>query len=110
MINAGQLNRRVEICELTDGINPETGCDEGQKYVPVCTVWANVKHVRGSEYFTAAAVNAERTVTFTIRYKKNLTEDHYIKYGGTYYNIRAINDASESHDIQIITAEAVNNG
>ena len=48
MINAGQLNRRVEICELTDGINPETGRDEGQKYVPVCTVWANVKHVRGS--------------------------------------------------------------
>ena len=90
MINAGQLNRRVEICELTDGINPETGRDEGQKYVPVCTVWANVKHVRGSEYFTAAAVNAERTVTFTIRYKKILTEDHYIKYGGTYYNIRAI--------------------
>ena len=31
MINAGQLNRRVEICELTDGINPETGRDEGQK-------------------------------------------------------------------------------
>lgn len=51
MINAGQLNRRVEICELTDGINPETGRDEGQKYVPVCTVWANVKHVRGFGVF-----------------------------------------------------------
>ena len=38
MINAGQLNRRVEICELTDGINPETGRDAGQKYVPVCNV------------------------------------------------------------------------
>ena len=107
MANAGQLNRRVTIGIMMDGINPETGRDEGCIFVPHYTVWASVKHVRGSEMFQAAAVHAERTVTFTIRYREDLTEKNIIKYGDTLYNIRAINDPSERHDIQIITAEAV---
>ena len=107
MANAGQLNRRVTIGIMTDGINSETGRDEGCTFVPLCTVWAGVKHVRGSEMFQAAAVHAEQTVTFTIRYREGLTEKNIIEYSGTLYNIRAINDPSERHDIQVITAEAV---
>lgn len=108
MANAGQLNRRIIIGTMTDGFNEDSGRDEGDStFEPLRTVWANVKHVRGSEIFQAAAVNAERTVTFTIRYQNDLTEDHVIKYDNVIYNIRAINDPSEGHDIQIITAEAV---
>lgn len=106
MINAGQLNRRITIGIITDGINPDTGRDEGRTFAPIRTVWANVKHVRGSEYFQAAAVSAERTVTFTIRYQPDLTEKHAILYSDVIYNIKAINDASEGHKIQVITGEA----
>lgn len=107
MINAGQLNRQITIGTLTDGINPETGRDEGRVFTSIKKVWANIKHVRGSEFFQAAAVSAERTVTFTIRYQSYLTEDNVIMYGETMYNIKAINDASEKHTIQVVTAEAV---
>lgn len=108
MANAGQFNRRIVIGIIPDGFDEESGRDEGSTdFEPIRTVWANVKHVRGSEMFQAAAVNAERTVTFTIRYQRDLTEKHFIKYNNAIYNIRAINDPSEGHDIQIITAEAV---
>lgn len=106
MVNAGQLNRRIIIGVINDGFNEETGRDEGgEGFKPLKTVWANVKHVRGSEYFQAAAVNAEKTTIFTIRYQKELTEKHVIKYNDALYNIRSINDPSEGHDIQIITGE-----
>lgn len=108
MADAGKLNKRITIGVMSDGFNEETRRhDRDDTFVPVATVWAAVKHVRGSEYFAAAAVNAEQTVTFTIRYRAELNTDHVIKYGDTLYNIRAINDPSEGHDIQIITAEAV---
>lgn len=108
MADAGKLNRRIIIGVMPDGFSEDTGRDEGENaFIPSCTVWANVKHVRGSEFFAAAAVQAEQTVTFTIRYRSEITTDNVIKYGDTLYNIRAINDPSEGHDIQIITAEAV---
>ena len=108
MANAGQLNRRIKIILYSEGFNDDTGRDEGERTIKEkCTVWANVKHVRGSEYFEAAAVNAEQTVTFIIRYRADLTTDHVIEYKGVEYNIKAINDPSEGHSIQIITAEAV---
>lgn len=108
MADAGKLNKRIIIGVMPDGFSEDTGRDEGSNaFIPQRTVWANVKHVRGSEFFEAAAVNAEQTVTFTIRYRAELTSDHYIKYKDVVYNIRAINDPSEGHDIQIITAEAV---
>ncbi len=109
MINPGKFNRPIEIGIITDGINPDTGRDEGQEYKAIRTVWAAVSHVRTSERFAAAAVNAEKTVTFTMRYQPDLfiTEDNVIKYSNSIYNIKSVSDPLEAHETLIITAEAV---
>ncbi len=108
MINAGWLNKKITIGETRSGINPDTGRNEGARFEGMRTVWAGVKHVNGSEYFAAAAVNAQETMTFTVRYQPDLeiTTKHIIQYAGKEYDIKAINDVNEKHEILIIMAEA----
>lgn len=109
MINPGKFNKSIEIYMRTDGINPETGRDEGSKLVSLRRVWAGISHVKTTERFRAAAVGAEKTVTFTIRYQPDLsiTEDNVIKYNKLIYDIKSVSDPLEAHETLIITAEAV---
>lgn len=109
MNNVGRLNKRITIGIATDGINPETGRYQGEGFRPIRTVWASVKHVKGSEYFQAAAVQAEKTVSFTIRYQRGIeiTEEHQVLYNGKMYDIKAVNDVDEEHDVIVLTCEEV---
>lgn len=108
MINPGRFNKKIKIGVISDGINPDTGRDEGCDFVAIRTVWAGISHIKTSERFQAAAVSAEKTVTFTIRFQPDLviSEDNVIKYGGLIYDIKSVSDPLESHEILIITAEA----
>ncbi|MGN0106930.1 MAG: phage head closure protein [Hominilimicola sp.] len=109
MINPGKFNKQIEIGIVTDGIKPETGRDEGRSFEPIRTVWAGVSHVKSTERFQAAAVGAEKTVTFTFRYQPDLviTEDNSIKYNGLIYDIKSVSDPLEAHETLIVTGEAV---
>lgn len=104
-MNAGEFNRQIVLGAMTDGIDPETGRDCGSVFVPEATVWARIRYVRGDEYFRAAAVHAERTVTFTIRWRPGVTTKTVISYNGDCYDVRAINDQSEKHEILILQCE-----
>lgn len=104
-MNAGEFNRRVTLGVMSDGIDPETGRDTGSVFKPSVTVWARIRYVRGKEYFRAAAVHAERTVTFTIRYRPDVTTKTVIEYDGVRYDVRAINDQAEKHEILILQCE-----
>lgn len=109
MIDPGKFNKRITICTNGDNFSKDTGRDEGRESAEARTVWASVSHVRTSERFAAAAIGAERTVTFTIRFQPDLTvtEDNFIKYGGKQYDIKSVSDPLEKHETLVITAEAV---
>lgn len=109
MINPGKFNKSIEIGIQPGGINLETGRDEGSQFVSLRRVWAGISHVKTTERFQAAAVGAEKTVTFTTRYQPGLiiTEDNAIKYNNLIYDIKSVSDPLEAHEILIITAEAV---
>lgn len=109
MIDPGKFNKRITICTDGESFSEETGRDEGRESADIRTVWAAVSHVRTSERFQAAAIGAEKTVTFTIRFQPDLTvtEDNFIKYGGKLYNIKSVSDPLEKHETLVITAEAV---
>jgi SPP1 family predicted phage head-tail adaptor len=51
------------------------------------TVWAAVSNLHGREYFAAAAIQAEKTVKFIIRYLENLDTSMGILFQGRRYNI-----------------------
>lgn len=109
MINPGKFNRQIEIGEPPDNFNEDTGRDEGRDFKYIRTVWAGVSHVKTSERFQAAAIGADKTVTFTIRYQPDLviTEDNVIRYNGLIYDIKSVSDPLEAHETLIITGEAV---
>lgn len=110
MDNIGALNKRIEIGTISDGFNEETGRDDGDKaFQTQRELWAGVKHVKGSEYFAAAAENKQNTLTFRIRYQPDfeITQDHYVRYKGKVYDIKEANDVDEGHDAVILTCEEV---
>ena len=112
MYDVGKMNKRIEICEKTDGFNEESGRDDGRiEYIPLREpVWAAVTHVGGREYFSALAANAEKTIRFRIRYNPELTilPEHFVRYKGEIYEIKAVNDPQEAHDVLILSCERVN--
>lgn len=55
-----------------------------QDWQDIATVWASVENLYGREYWQAAAVQAENTVKFTIRYRKDLTNDMRIFFRTSY--------------------------
>ena len=65
MINAGKLDKRITFCRIvqqSDEIGEHPIVEE------LKTVWANVKAVRGGEYYEAQKLRGELTFKITCRY------------------------------------------
>ena len=82
---SGDLRHRITIKEKTTSIDEEGFSQE--VWAPVCTVWDRAENLRGREYFEAAAVQAERTVRFAIRYRDGLDTSMRIDFDGREYSI-----------------------
>jgi SPP1 family predicted phage head-tail adaptor len=105
-MNPGKLDKRIIIQKLTHGTN-ENGfpADSWDEFKPV---WASKNNLYGREFFAAAAVNAEQTAKFVMRYLKeldqnindegtNTTKTFRIKYGNLFYGITFIDDIKSEH-------------
>jgi len=55
-------------------------------------VWASVSNLSGREYYEAAAVKAEETVKFTIRYMKGIDSAMRILFKDKRHNIVSIDN------------------
>ncbi len=86
----GALRQRITLERLSTFVN-ESGF-ETESWEEVGTVWAAVTNLHGREYFAAAAVQAENTVKFTIRYLKGMDCSMRISFRGKHYNIIAIDN------------------
>lgn len=86
------LNRKITIQQYTSTIDPEGIPIE--EWVDVATLWADRKPLNGREYFAAAAINAEKTVKYRIRYRKGILPNMRLfdVIDGVYYNIAAVLD------------------
>lgn len=104
----GELRHRITLQE------PETLVSEGGVEEPswkdVATVWAKVEHLRGREYYAAAAVQAENTVIFTIRYLTRIDTRHRIRFRDQSYNIITVDNLQYQNRYQVIHAREVSRG
>ena len=96
MTNAGEYNKRIAICKVT-----ETEDAHGFKQTTeevVVRPWAKVKTTKG---FTLIASNTdfEKAFTnFTIRFPKTeITRDMRIRYNGKLYSIEYLNNVDEAN-------------
>lgn len=80
-----------------------------ETWADVKTAWAMIKTLQGREYFAAAAVQAENTTRFVIRYTTGIDNRMRIKYGARIFEIIAppINDDEKYNTLTIIAREVI---
>lgn len=108
-MDIGELRHRITFQKLTATTN-ENGfeIEDWQDYK---TVWAAITNLHGREYFEAAAVKAENTVKFTIRYVPNIESTMRILFKGKQYNISSIDNIKYANKfIEIKALEVENSG
>jgi SPP1 family predicted phage head-tail adaptor len=78
-MNVGKLNKRI-ILKKTDGTTIFKDGVENANWVDVDTLWANAKPLQGKELWTAQSIYPEISMKFTIRYRKDISENMRILY------------------------------
>lgn len=101
----GDLRHRITIQKRTTTIN-ENGF-EVETWEDYKTVWAAISNLHGREYFAAAAVQAENTVKFTVRYLPNLDPTMRIRFRDKTYDITAIDNIKYQNRFMEIKASEV---
>ena len=86
--DAGELNRKVSIYNQTASKNNDF--DATKNNLLYKNVWAQIKQVRGREYYEAQVKSAEGNVVITIRYRRNINEGCYVTYKQHLYNIQSV--------------------
>ncbi len=105
----GDLRHRITFQKHTTTTN-ENGF-EVETWEDYRTVWAAVSNLHGREYYAAAAVQAENTVKFTVRYLTDLDTTMRISFRGKTYDITAIDNIKyQNRFIEIKALEVVDNG
>ncbi|MBV4421032.1 phage head closure protein [Clostridium tyrobutyricum] len=104
-----ELKHKIIFQKLTATTN-ENGF-EVEIWEDYSTVWASISNLMGREYFAAAAVQAEKTVKFTIRYLHGITDDMRILFEDKQYNITFIDNIKYRNKyIEIKALEVENSG
>lgn len=88
MINAGELNHRIEIQSATDTPNEQGG--HAQTWTTAQARWAKIEPLNGRELFNAQQVKADVTHKICIRYYEGLTPHYRFKFGTRYFNIASV--------------------
>lgn len=86
---AQELNKRVQLLRLEEVVDPDTGYRE-EAWVLYAEAFAKVEPLVGREYFAAAAVQAENTVKFTMRFRTDLEPANRLGYDGKQWDIRSV--------------------
>ena len=108
-VEIGDLRHRITFQKHTTTIN-ENGF-EVETWEDYRTVWAVASNLHGREYYAAAAVQAENTVKFTIRYLTGLDTTMRIVFQGKQYNITAIDNIKyQNRYLEIKAQEVVSGG
>ena len=89
----GELRQRV-VLQLKEIAEDELK-QQYEVWTDAATVWASVEPLSGREYFTAGQVNSEISVKVTIRYRKDITPDMRVVFGGKVYETLSVINPKE---------------
>lgn len=99
-------NKRIDIIVENENATDEDGFPiEGGKSIK--TVYANVRSLRGKEFYQASQVQAQDDKVFYINYIKDLDTKAEIKYKNELYNIISIINIDEANKEYEIRARLI---
>ena len=86
----GELKHKITL-QILETIANDNGF-EVETWIDFKDLWAAITNLHGREYFEAAAVQAENTVKFTIRYTDEIDVTMRIIFKEKQYNITSIDN------------------
>ncbi len=104
----GELRHRITFQKLITILN-ENGF-EIDTWKDYKMVWASISNLQGREYYAAAAIKAENTVKFKIRYIYGIDTTMRIMFREKSYNIISIDNIKYENKYIEIKAMEVENG
>jgi len=109
-MNPAKYNRRITLQQKTTHTNSEGISSEA--WTDIITVWAARESLRGREFFAAAAVQAEHTVRFRIRYREGVSSAMRILSEGKVYEIISppIEGEGRSRELVLMCKEVTSSG
>lgn len=91
LVNAGELNKRIQIFDVSFSTHSE-GYREYQE-APVYSCWAKPSRNSGTTLVKANAGFDQETIRFLIRYtRKEIKRNLFVRFGGNIYAIQYVND------------------
>ncbi|MGB9813526.1 MAG: phage head closure protein [Thermovenabulum sp.] len=107
-MNIGDMRHRITLQKKMNIVDADGFTT--QQWQDVATVWAAVENLHGREYWEAAAVQAENTVKFTIRYRPDVDQTMRILFKGKVYNILSVDNIKYRNEfIEIKARELAQN-
>jgi len=98
LVNAGELNKRIQILRKTESVNAAGYLAPATEPEVVHTCWAKFSQTSGTEMVKANADFGDEKVRFLIRYtRKPIDRKMFVLYGGSRYEIQYINDYGDAH-------------
>ena len=107
-IKSGDLRHPVILLQPAAPVGVHDEDDES--YTPVATVYADRQDVSGRQFYLAHAVDAENTVTFTIRWRNDIDRTWRIQHGTEVFNILEINHLGYMRDYLRLKCQNVQDG
>ncbi|HCG4535562.1 TPA: phage head closure protein [Salmonella enterica subsp. enterica serovar Typhi str. AG3] len=106
--NSGTFRHKITIFKEANG-QDDDGFPVENARENVCTVWSAIKTVKGSEYISSAATQAEVTNRFIIRFREGIDTRMKIEYKGRIFDIviPPINDNEMNKTLTIVAKERV---
>ena len=99
LMNAGKLDRRVEIRSQT--LSQDNAGQPIPTTVLVATVWAHAEQLRGREPFQGDQFNAQQLAVFQIRWRSDIDETMTITHDGETYDIQSIREIGRREGLEI---------
>jgi len=105
-MQAGRLNTRCVIQRRTGGTN-DWGEPLPEGWETHATVWANVKHLSGSEAIKADAEVSTVRASIRIRYRSDITAGMRVLIGAAVYDIEAVLSDTARREFVDLACKAV---
>lgn len=102
-MNPGQLDRRIEIQQMTE--TRDAGGGSKQTWSYFCQLWAKKDQAPGAEQVNADRRESINTVTWTTRYSSAVTTKMRIVDGDDIYNIEGIAEIVRRRLMRLITKQ-----
>lgn len=112
-IKAGDLRTQVTLMRPTGEREKDLNSStrrRGVTFEDAATVAAARSEVSGREFYAAHAVHAEDVVTFTLRWRDDVTAAWRVRHHETVYNILEVNHLGDMYDYMRLKCRAVTAG